>query len=118
MTDLSTFNPTGVNDLFKAFVDEGSKAIGSSVDDIKVAVPHLKTLAEASLKTVKALAEGRIDAETAEQILADRKETLQQLLEFEAFMALVVAQKLANAVFNVIGAAIRNRTGIDLLGGA
>jgi hypothetical protein len=118
MTDLSTFNPTSFDDLFKAFVDEGSAAIGTSIKDIKAVPGHLKTLAEATLKTAAALAEGRISAETAKEIMVDRKETFKQALEFEAFMALVVAQKLTDAVFKVIGAAIKNRTGISLIPGA
>jgi hypothetical protein len=118
MVDLSTFNPQNLDQLFKGLVDEGRAAVGSSVDNIAAVPPQLKTLAEATLKTATALAEGRIDAETAKTILEDRKETLQQALEFEAYMALVVAQKLTNAVFNVIGAVIRNRTGINLFPGA
>lgn len=117
MTDLSTFNPSSFDDLLKAFLDEGGAAIGGSIEDMKVVPGHLKTLAEATLKTGKALAEGRISAQTAEELMRDRKETFIQLLEFEAFMGLVVAQKLTDAVFRVIGAAIRNRTGINLIPG-
>lgn len=118
MTDLSTFSPTSFDDLFKAFVDEGSAAIGSSVKDIKSVPGHLQTLARASLNTVEALAERRIGKETAQEALEAQKDAFRQALEFEAFMALVVAQKLTDAVFRVIGAAIRNRTGIDLIPGA
>ena len=117
MTDLSTFNPASLDELFDALVAEGAAAVGRSLDDIAAVPGHLRTLAEASLKTIEALAEGRISAETAAEILRDRKATLRQALEFEALMGLVVAQKLADAAFRVIGAAIRNRTGLDLLGG-
>jgi hypothetical protein len=117
MTDLSTFNPTSFDQLFNAFVEEGSAAINGNVADIKAVPAHLKTLAKAALKTAQALAEGRIDKETAGDALQAQKDAFKQALEFEAFMALVVAQKLTDAVFRVIGAAIRNRTGINLIPG-
>ena len=118
MVDLATFNPQNLDELFHGLIEEGRAAVGGAVDNVAAVPAHLKTLAEATLKTAAALAEGRIDAETAKEIFEDRKATLKQALEFEAYMALVVAQKLTDAVFRVIGAAIRNRTGINLFPGS
>ncbi|MEA1014117.1 hypothetical protein [Sphingosinicella sp. LY1275] len=117
MTDLSQFNPTSLDALLDAMLTEGRSAVEGVLDDAITARAHLKTLADASLKTMKALGEGTISAETAAETMEERKAVLGQMLEFELFLAHVAAQKLTDAIFRVIGWAIFNRTGINLVPG-
>ncbi|WP_324748779.1 hypothetical protein SH591_08655 [Sphingomonas sp. LY54] len=117
MTDLSQFNPTSLDALLDAMLTEGRSAVEGVLDDAITVRAHLKTLADASLKTMKALGEGTISAETAAEIMEERKKVLGQMLEFELFLAHVAAQKLIDAIFRVIGWALFNRTGINLVPG-
>ena len=117
MTDLATFNPATAEELFRALVREGGEALGRPLDNVQAVAGHLHQLAEDSLKTARALVEGRIDEQTAREAFAARKRLLLQIGEFVELQALQAAQRAADAIFRVIGAAIRNRTGIDLLGG-
>jgi hypothetical protein len=115
MPDLSDFNPTSIEELIEATFTEARTAIGQPIENFASIPAHLTTLAEASLETMKALAEGRLDRQTAEEIMIERKQVLEQIARFSAFMTLVVAQKLSDAVFRVIGWAIFNRTGLNLV---
>ena len=117
MIDLSKFNPTSVDDLFNAIVSEGEAALGRPIENGKAVAGHLRMLATESLKTAKALAEGRIDEQTAKEGFDGRKEALVQIAEFGELLALQAAQRLADSVFRVIGSAIFNRTGINLAPG-
>ena len=117
MIDLATFNPASADDLFEAIVEEGGRALGRPLENVQAVSGHLRQLAEDSLKTARALAEGRIDAETARDAFEGRRQALLQLGEFVELQALQAAQRAADAIFRVIGAAIRNRTGINLAPG-
>jgi hypothetical protein len=117
MLDLSTFKPASADELFKAILREGGQALGKPLENVQAVAGHLRLLAEDSLKTAKALVEGRIDEQTAREAFEGRKQALLQLRAFVELQALQAAQRAADAIFRVIGAAIRNRTGIDLLGG-
>ena len=117
MTDLSTFNPSSVDDLFRAIVREGEQALGRPIENVQAVAGHLRTLASDSLKTAAALVEGRIDEETARQAFEGRKEVLLQMREFVELTALQAAQRAADAIFRVIGWAIFNRTGINVAPG-
>jgi hypothetical protein len=117
MTDWTNFKPANVDELVKAFTEEGRAAIGGAIDNSQAVAGHLRTLAEASVKTMGALALGQIDAQTAKTIMDERKDVIKQAFQFEAYMALVVAQKLTDAIFRVLGWAIFNRTGINIAPG-
>jgi len=117
MIDFSKFNPSSVDDLFNAIVSEGEGALGRPIESGKAVAGHLRLLAAESLKTAAALAEGRIDGQTAKEVLDGRKEALVQIAEFGELLALQAAQRLADGVFRVIGWAIFNRTGINLAPG-
>ena len=117
MTDLNQFNPTSLDALLDAMLTEGSNAVDGVLEDAVAVRAHLKTLADASLKTMKALGAGTISADTAAEIMEERKDVLGQMLEFELFLAHVAAQKLTDAIFRVIGWAVFNRTGINLVPG-
>ena len=117
MTDLSSFNPGSVDDLLHAIVQEGEKALGRPIDNVKAVAGYLRGLAQDSLLTAAALAEGRISENTAKIAFEGRKEELLQIREFVELQALQGAQRAADAIFRVIGWAIFNRTGINLAPG-
>ena len=114
MTDLAHFSPASFDELLEVLVAEGGEAIGTPLENIQAVTGYLRILADGSMKTMRALAEGRIDAQTAADVLAERKEVLVQTAEFTGLMGLVAAQRLADAVFRVVGWAILNRTGLNL----
>lgn len=114
MIDLSNFNPSSVDDLFGAIVSEGAQALGRPLENVQSLRGHLRRLASDSLATATALAEGRIDAETAREAFEGRREVLLQMREFLELTTLQAAQRAADAIFRVIGWAVLNRTGINL----
>jgi hypothetical protein len=114
MTDFSTFDPGSTEALFRALLREGERALGRSLDDVRSVAAHLRSLAEASLETATALAEGRIDAETAREAFESRRQVLLQMRDFAALAALQAAPLAADAIFEAIGWAIYNRTGVNL----
>lgn len=117
MTDLANFNPGSVDSLFGAILQEGERALGRPIENVQAVAAHLRMLAEESLKTAKALAEGRIDAETAREVFEGRQAVLVQMGEFVELTGLQAMQRVADAVFRVIGFAILNRTGINIAPG-
>ena len=81
----------------------------------KVVLPgYLRSLAEASIQTRLALANGLIPPEAADMILHNQELAFNQTLQFTKLMTLVLAQQLLNAAFTVIGWVIFNKTGINL----
>ena len=117
MTDLADFNPASFDALFHRMLEDGQQALGGPIDSASAVAGHMRSLAQDSLKTAKALAEGRIDAKTAREVFEGRKEMLVQMAEFVVLTGLQAMQRVADAVFRVIGWAILNRTGINLAPG-
>ena len=117
MTDLASFNPASVGELLRAMLDEGGRALGRPLDNVQALEGYLRGLAEDSLATAEALAEGRISERAAQRAFDDRQAELVEMREFVELQALQGAQRAADAIFRVIGAAIRNRTGINLAPG-
>jgi hypothetical protein len=115
MTDFPNLVIDDVGDLVSALEDELSGVATEWWSQNRGAVAgNLKSLAKAAIKTQAALVEGRIDQETAEMALAAQKAALQDVLNFTELMSLVLAQKLLNATFRLIGWVIYNKTGINL----
>jgi hypothetical protein len=117
MTDFSSFNPATASELLKELTKEAGAAAGRPIRNVKEVAAHLRLLARQSVATAEALAEGRIDRRTAEIVSAERKDVLVQVARFQALMAHVLAQRVADAAFRVIGWAIFNRTGVNLAPG-
>lgn len=117
MVDLSTFNPSSFDELFRTIIEEGERALGKPIENVKAVEGYLRGLAKDSLDTAKALAEGRISEQAARRAFEGRKEELLQIREFVELQALQAAQRAADAIFRVIGWAILNRTGINVAPG-
>jgi hypothetical protein len=94
---------------------EGENALGRPIGDAGAVARHLRSLAQASLETAAALAEGRIDAEAAREAFEGRRRLLVQMRAFAELAALQGAQSGADAIFRTIGRAVLDRTGINLV---
>lgn len=115
MTDFPNLVIDDVGDLVSALKDELS-GVGVEwwAQNKGVVAGNLKSLAKAALKTQAALVEGRIDQETAELALAEQKAAFRDVLNFTELMTLVLAQRLLDATFRLIGWVIYNKTGVNL----
>ncbi|MBI1683549.1 hypothetical protein [Caulobacter hibisci] len=81
----------------------------------KTVVPgYLRSLAEATVQTQTALANHQITPQAADLILHNQELAFNQTIQFTQFMTLALGQNLLNTVFQVIGWAIYNRTGVNL----
>jgi hypothetical protein len=115
MTELSEFNPADVDELLDRLGGELTNVASDWWRDNKDKIGgYLTYLATATIETREALAEGRITQEYADIIMHDQELAFKQTLQFARFMTLVLAQKLYDAVFRVIGWVIFNRTGVNL----
>ena len=114
-TDLSTFNPANVQALVQEITSQisGDATAWWNANSTLV-TGYVKSLSEAAIQTQLALAEGRIDQPTANQILDMQKNAFTQTLQFTQYMTLALAQQIENTVFTVIGWAIYNKTGFNL----
>lgn len=115
MNDRAGFDPATAEDLFRAIVGEGERALGGPVAAVEAVADHLRMLARESLLTAEALAQGRIDAETAREVLEGRRFVLLQMKEFVALAGLQAARRAADGVFRLLGQAILARTGVNLV---
>jgi hypothetical protein len=115
MADLATFNPTDVDELFDQLVSEVSGEAKTWWTKNKgLMTGYLKSLAEASMQTTIALHNKQITAAQANRAFRAQKLAFEQTLDFSKLMTLVLAQRLLDAIFRVIGWVILNRTGINL----
>lgn len=113
--DLSTFKPSSVKDLVDAITGQISqmgedwwKKNSSAVEG------YVKSLAQAAKDTATSLAEGTIPKEEAEAILKMQKEAFETSIKFGEYMTLALAQNVVDEAMKIVGAAIKNITGIDL----
>jgi hypothetical protein len=115
MTDFSQLSIHNAAGLLDALKDE---VTGTASDWFRengtAASGYLQSLAQASMQTAKALAEGRIGEEQAAMIFADQKAAFLQTFEFSRFMTAVLAQKLLDGVFGIIGWTLFRQTGVNL----
>ena len=115
MSDLSDFDPADVNELLGRLGDEISTVASDWWEENKDVVGgYLTYLASATLQTRAALAAGTIDETYADIVMHDQELAFKQTLQFATYMTLVLAQKLYDTVFRVIGSVIFNRTGVNL----
>lgn len=116
MPDLSSFDPANANELAARIAAELQ---GTASDWWNENAPlmegYVRTLAEAAMQTRLALAEKRIGEEQADIILHNQELAFNQTLRFTRYMTLVLAQKLLDAAFSVVGWAIYNKTGFNLM---
>lgn len=113
--DLSTFNPANAGELATAITGEisgmGAEWWQTNSQDVE---GYIRSLSEASVQCATALAEGRIGKEQAQMIMEMQKTSFQNTLHFSEFMTLALAQNVLDETLKIVGAAIMNRTGLDL----
>ena len=115
MVDFANLNIDTVDQLVSVLEDELKGVSAAWWKANKVVLPgYLRSLAEASIQTRLALANGLIPPEAADMILHNQELAFNQTLQFTKLMTLVLAQQLLNAAFTVIGWVIFNKTGINL----
>ena len=115
MADFSNLNIDTVDQLVSVLKDELGAVSTKWWNANKVVLPgYLRSLAEATIQTREALANGLIPPEAADMILHNQELAFNQTLQFTKLMTLVLAQQLLNAAFTVIGWVIFNKTGINL----
>jgi hypothetical protein len=115
MTDLSAFNPADADALLDGLVEALTGDAKAWWDKNRGLMQgYVKGLAEASMQTAQALAEGRITEYQASQAFAMQRAAFEQALHFSEYMTLVLGQRLLDTVFRIVGWAVLNRTGINL----
>ena len=116
--DLSTFNPSNAGELASAITSDvsqmGQRWWQTNSQDVE---GYIRSLAEATVQTTTALADGRIKEAQAKMILDMQKVAYQNTLNFGKFMTMALAQRVIDRTFQIIGAAIMNRTGLNLFPG-
>jgi hypothetical protein len=115
MVDFTSLNIDNVDDLVSTLGDElGEVSTKWWNANKSVVAGYLRSLAEATLQTRLALANGQIPPEAADMIMRNQQLAFNQTLQFTKFMTLVLAQQLLDATFRVIGWVIFNKTGVNL----
>lgn len=115
MPDFSQLTIASAADLFDALKDEALTTAGDWFRENSAAMSgYLDQLAQATMQTSRALAEGRIGEEQAQMIFADQQAALEQTIEFGHFMTMALAQQLADGIFGIVGWVVQRATGISL----
>lgn len=115
MLDFANLRIDNVDDLVSTLEEElGGVSTQWWNANKSVVAGYLRSLAEATMQTRLALANGQIPAQAADMIMSNQKLAFTQTLQFTQFMTLVLAQQLLDAAFKVIGWVIYNRTGVNL----
>ncbi len=113
--DLSDFNPATAKDLADAITGEisqmGKKWWETNSHDVE---GYVRSLSEASVQTATALASGRIKKDQAKMIMEMQKVAYQNTLHFTKFMTMALAQNVLDETLRIVGAAIMNKTGLNL----
>ena len=113
--DLSTFNPSSAGELANAITGQissmGKRWWETNSQDVE---GYVRSLAEAAVQTGTALAEGRIEKAQAQMIMEMQKTAYQNTLHFTKFMTMALAQNVLDETLRIVGAAVMNRTGLNL----
>jgi hypothetical protein len=116
--DLTKFDPEDVSAFAEALKDRASDISTKWWTENKDVVSgYLRSLAEAAFQTRLALEVGRIKADDADKIMHMQELAFNQTMQYTKFMTFVLAQRLLNGVFELVGWAIYNRTGVNLFPG-
>lgn len=114
MVDLRSITPEDVQDFFESLKDAITGVSTEWWDANKNTMAgYITSLSEAVVETTLALKQERISEETADQIYRMQQAAFRQTIRYTRFMTYVLAQKIVNAVFEIVAAAIKNYTGIN-----
>lgn len=113
--DLNKFEPSNESDLLKGIFSEITVAVQASVADWKKEISvYIQSIAKKAWLTLIALRDGTITKENADLAIHTQELALNNVLLLSSFAPYDIAQKVLNAVFSTISAAIKNITGVQL----
>ena len=113
--DLAAFRPGSPGELLDGIVSHVVPLLGAHWVQAKgEIVGHLEALAAKAHSTQSRLLAGEITPDDARFLFESQAIYLENILRLAQFTVFVAAQAVVDAVFGVVGAAIRNVTGFDL----
>ena len=113
--DLPNFNPGNVDELVDAITGEISE-LGKKWWSTNSAIVegYIKSLAEATLQTQIALQTRDIKPDQADRIMHMQELAFTSTLHFTKYMTFVLAQRVLDTTFTIVGWAFFNRTGVNI----
>lgn len=113
--DLAAFRPGSPGELLDGIVSHVAPLLGAHWARAKAEITgHLQQAADRAHSTQQRLLAGEIPPDEAQFLFEMQARNLRQVLRLAQFSVFVAAQAVVDAVFAVVGAAIRNVTGFDL----
>jgi hypothetical protein len=113
--DLASFRPGSPGELLDGIVSHVAPVLGAHWSQARGEIAgHLETLAAKAHSTQARLLAGEITPGDAQFLFESQAIYLENILRLAEFTVFVAAQAVVDAVFAVVGAAVRNVTGFDL----
>jgi hypothetical protein len=113
--DLAAFRPGSPGELLDGIVSHVAPLLGAHWAGAQAEIgEHLRRAADRAHSTQQRLLAGEIPLEEAQFLFNSQARYLRQVLRLAQFNVFVAAQAVVDAVFAVVGAAVRNVTGFDL----
>lgn len=113
--DLETFKPESGKELYDALVEAALGVAGSEWKKINKEVrSNLNFISSQTIKTSLHLAQGKISQKEADLSFHMLEYNINSALLQVEFLQYVLAQKIRNAIMNVLRSVLRNYTGVDL----
>ncbi len=112
--DLSKFDPKNASELATAIIQEVENLSGGVVNHISEIEGYLRSLAEAAIQTRNSLKAGRISKDQADTRMLMQEMALKGTVKYSEYIAAALAQKIIDKSFEIVGYAIKNKTGINL----
>ena len=111
------FDPADIATLFNEMTKQAAGIAGKSwLEHKEVVSGYLHDLAGDAIKVRTQLATGKIDAQTAAEIMAMQQRARRSLFTYVELSGLQTAQKILDMATGLVVNAIRARTGVDILG--
>ncbi|MEO0990146.1 MAG: hypothetical protein AAFX00_04255 [Pseudomonadota bacterium] len=115
MTDLPNFNPSSVDELLgEIFTNVSGVAEDWWRENSGQMKGHLRVVAEAELQVREGLLRGTMTEEAADMNLESQKMLLKAIVNSTQLRKRVLAQRIVNEVFSLVGWSVFNRTGVNL----
>lgn len=114
MTDLSTFKPSSVGELFDAIFGviaaEGKKWWEKTRKAIEV---HVKSLSDAIMHTKNLVVAGDMSTEEAQFFFDQAAQSFETVVPFTKYMSIAAAHRIIKQSLSIVGWAVFNLTGMN-----
>lgn len=108
--------PADITGLFSEMTERAAGIAGGAwLEHKEVVSGYLQALAADAIKVRTQLAAGRIDAETAAEIISMQQRAHRSLFTYVELSGLQTAQKILDMATGLIAQAIKTGTGVDIL---